>query len=129
MGQFGEYLKNKRKEKNITTRQMSRDLEIAVSYISELESGVKLPPNSSKKEYSNLLDKIILYLDLNDEESIKLKELADMELGSKGYLSSDIMSYIDTVHEAMIALRKAKNANLTTDDWNNILDKYINGDK
>ena len=39
MNKFGEYLKEKRMEKGLSTRNMANELQVSVSYISELESG------------------------------------------------------------------------------------------
>lgn len=122
MNRFGEYLKKKRLDKGITTRNMASDLGVSVSYISELESGVKMPPNSKDEKYNNLVDKIATYLELDDEDAAKLRNLADSDLGAKGYLSNDMTEYINNVPLAMAALRKAKDANLTDSEWNEIIE-------
>lgn len=125
MGEFGKYLKEKRIEKNVSVREMARFLGISVSYLSELETGNKLPPNSSREKYGDLIERIIDYLKLNSTESKKMHDLADSELSSKGYLSNDIADYINKVPEAMMALRKAKDANFTNKQWSIII-KNIN---
>ncbi len=122
MSRFGDYLKEKRLEKGITTRNMASDLGVSVSYISELESGVKMPPNSKEEKYNNLVDKIASFLELNEEESSRLRNLADSDLGAKGYLSTDMTDYINNVPLAMAALRKAKDANLSDSEWNEIIE-------
>lgn len=127
MSRFGDYLKKKRLEKGITTRSMANDLKVSVSYISELESGVKMPPNSSKEGYDDLIDRIISYLDLNAEESNEMKNLADNDLGAKGYLSNDMSKYVDKVPLAMVALRKAKDAKLSDEEWQNIINQIDKG--
>lgn len=121
MGEFGKFLKEKRIERNISVREMAKFLGISISYISELETGNKLPPNSSKEKYGDLIEKIISYLNLSDNEAKRLHDLADSELGSKGYLSNDIADYINKVPEAMVALRKAKDANLSDKQWSDII--------
>ncbi len=122
MSRFGDYLKEKRLEKGITTRNMASDLGVSVSYISELESGVKMPPNSKEEKYNNLVDKIASFLELNEEESSRLRNLADSDLGAKGYLSTDMTDYINNVPLAMAALRKAKDAHLSDSEWNEIIE-------
>ena len=117
MSEFGKYLKEKRCEKGITTRTMAKDLKVSVSYISELESGTKLPPNSTRKEYGDLIQRIIDYLKLDNEEAAKMHSLADSELGSKGYLSNDMTDYVNKVPAAMAALRKAKDADISESQW------------
>lgn len=126
MSKFGEYLKEKRLERGVTTRGLAKDLEVSVSYISELESSVKMPPNSKEEKYNNLIERISKYLKLSDEEYNTLRNLADSELGAKGYLSSDMTEYINNVPLAMTALRKAKDANLSETEWSKIIESMNN---
>lgn len=121
MGEFGEYMKTKRIERGITIRKMSKDLNISVSYLSELESGVKLPPNSNKEGYNDLISKIIEYFDLNKEEENKFRYLADIDLSVRGYLSNDMSNYVNEVPAALIALRKAKDNNFSKEKWEKII--------
>lgn len=123
MNRFGVFLKEKRLEKGITTRNMASELGVSVSYVSELESGAKMPPNSKEEKYNNLVDRIANYLDLNEEDALKLRNLADSDLGARGYLSNDMTEYVNNVPLAMAALRKAKDVNLSNSEWNEIIDK------
>ena len=126
MSKFGEYLKEKRLERGVTTRGLAKDLAVSVSYISELESSVKMPPNSKEEKYNNLIERISKYLKLSDEEYNTLRNLADSELGAKGYLSNDMTEYINNVPLAMTALRKAKDANLSETEWSKIIESMNN---
>ncbi len=121
MNEFGKYLKEKRNEKGITTRTMAKDLDISVSYFSELESGAKLPPNSNKKDYGDLIQRIINYLELDEESSNKMHELADSVLGSNGYMPNDMTDYVKNMPVAMAALRKAKDADISESQWQEII--------
>ena len=105
---------------------MANELQVSVSYISEWESGKKRPPKSKEEKYNNLIEKIGECLSLTKEESEKLRNLADSDLGAKGYLSNDMTDYIENVPLAMAALRKAKDANLTESEWNEIIKKIDN---
>lgn len=117
MSEFGDYLKEKRIEKDVSLRKMSKDLDISVSYLSDIESGHKMVPNSKDEKYKNLLNSIVIYLGLNNEEKEKIINLADRDLIEKGHMSTDITDYIGENPLAGIALRKAKESNLTDDDW------------
>lgn len=121
MNEFGKYLKEKRNEKGITTRTMAKDLDISVSYFSELESGAKLPPNSNKKDYGDLIQRIINYLELDEESANKMHELADSVLGSNGYMPNDMTDYVKNMPVAMAALRKAKDADISESQWQEII--------
>lgn len=121
MSEFSEYLRGKRIEKNITLRKMAKDLEISVSYLSDIESGHKMAPNSKDDKYKNLIEDITAYLKLNDVEKEQLVMLADRDLADHGHIPNDITSYIGTTPLASVALRKAKETNLTDADWERII--------
>ena len=126
MSEFGEYLKNIRKERKITLRQVSDELKISISYLSDIETGTKLPPNSKSSEYSDYMDKIINYYKLSDDERVKLLELADKDLVERGHVSNDISNYMGTTPMATVALRKAKENNISDEEWKKIIDSMIN---
>lgn len=121
MSEFSEYLRGKRIEKNITLRKMAKDLAISVSYLSDIESGHKMAPNSKDDKYKNLIEDIAAYLKLNDGEKEQLVMLADRDLVDHGHISNDITSYMGTTPLASVALRKAKETNLTDADWERII--------
>lgn len=122
MGEYGEFIKKKRGEKKISLRQMARDLNISVSYLSDLEQGIKLPPNSKDDNYKDLVDRIFNYLSMSDEEKNHCLDLSDKELINKGHVSNDITDYMGKTPMATMALRRAKENNLTDDDWKKIFD-------
>ena len=89
------------------------------------QNQVKDAPNSKEEKYNNLIEKIGECLSLTIEESEKLRNLANSDLGAKGNLSNDMTDYIENVTLAMATLRKAKDANLTEYEWNGIIKKLI----
>lgn len=121
MSGFSEYLREKRMEKNITLRKMAKDLGISVSYLSDIESGHKMAPNSKEDKYKNLIEGITVYLELNNSDKEKLVMLADRDLVEHGHISNDITSYMGVTPLASVALRKAKETNLTDEDWERII--------
>lgn len=123
MGDFGNYISKKRKEKEISLRTMAKDLNISVSYLSDLEQGNKLPPNSTKDNYKDLLMLIMDYLELSDEEKSNCQLFADNDLVKKGYVSNDITNYMGQTPLANVALRKAKDLNYSDDDWKKIIEE------
>lgn len=123
MGEFGNFISKKRKEKEISLRTMAKDLNISVSYLSDLEQGNKLPPNSTKDNYKDLMMLIMDYLELNDEEKNNCQLFADNDLVKKGYVSNDITNYMGQTPLANVALRKAKDLNYSDEDWKKIIEK------
>lgn len=124
MGEFGNFISNKRKEKGISLRMMAKDLNISISYLSDLEQGNKMPPNSSNEKYRDLIINIIDYLNMTDADKDKCLNFADKDLAKKGHISNDITDYIGQTPLASVALRKAKDLNYSDDDWKKIIDNF-----
>ena len=122
MKEFGKYLKEKRNNKKITLRQASEGLKVSISYLSDLENGEKLPPNSKQSEYSDFMDRLISFYELNENERKKIIELADKDLVSSGHVSNDITSYMGDTPMATVALRTAKEKNLSDEEWIKIIE-------
>lgn len=124
MGEFGNFISNKRKEKGISLRMMAKDLNISISYLSDLEQGNKMPPNSSNEKYRDLIINIIDYLNMTDADKDKCLNFADNDLAKKGHISNDITDYIGQTPLASVVLRKAKDLNYSDDDWKKIIDNF-----
>ena len=123
MGEFGTFISSKRKERGVSLRTMASDLNISISYLSDLEQGNKMPPNSLNEKYKDLILDIINYLKLNEDEKEKCLNFADNDLIKKGHISNDITDYMGQTPLASVALRKAKDLNYSDDDWKKIIDK------
>ncbi len=119
---FGEYISEKRLEKNITLRNFSRMIDISPEYLSKLENNLRSAPKDV------ILEKIAIKLFLNVEERERLFDLA-AESKANLSLASDLVEYIcnnEIVHKT---LRIAKRCKLTTEEWreiyDNIAEKHI----
>jgi transcriptional regulator with XRE-family HTH domain len=83
---FGEYVKKRRLEKDLTLREFCRRLEEDASNWSKVERGVMGPPKDKEK-----LKKIAAILDIK-EQSNEWKELTDMASIGAGAIPEYIMS-------------------------------------
>ena len=83
---FGEYVKNKRLEKNLTLREFCRRLEEDASNWSKIERGVLGPPQDTEK-----LRKIAAILGIAKGGS-EWKEFVDMATVGAGVIPEYIMS-------------------------------------
>jgi len=83
---FGEYVKKKRLEKDLTLREFCRRLEEDASNWSKIERGVMGPPQDKEK-----LQKIAAILNIS-ENSNEWKELADLASIGAGAIPEYIMS-------------------------------------
>ena len=92
---FGDYISQKRKEKNFTIRELANKLDI--SYLSDVEKG------RSKAFKQEILKKIIEVLQLNKEETDLLNDLAGE---SQDNVAPDIAEYFKNHPDAVAAFRK-----------------------
>ncbi len=123
MGEFGKYIKNKRIEKRYTLIAAAKLLGISFSYLSDIENGKKLPPNSLDDNHKELMQKIKKHLELSEEEYEELVKLADKELIDRGHLANEINQYMIENPIATVALRKATKKNLSEDAWKKIIEE------
>lgn len=107
---FGEYIEEKRKSKKITLRGLAEMLDIAPSYMSDIEKGKR---NPNRKE---LIDSIAKALCLTQEEHDELYDLSAQQ--NENDVSADLTQYIMSDKVARTALRTARDFNATEDDWN-----------
>lgn len=122
MGEFGKFILNKRKEKGVSLRVMAKELNISISYLSDLEQGNKLPPNSSNERYKELISNIIKYFNMDSEDKERCLNYADNDLAKNGHISNELTNYIGQTPLASVALRKAKNLNCSDEDWKKIIE-------
>lgn len=116
MGKFGEFVTQKRKEKNLTLRGFANAMQIAPSYASDIEKGNRKP---DKKE---ILERIANVLTLSEEDKAKLFDLAAEEQNTPT-APQDISEYVASDKMARVALRTAKTYNATEKDWREFIEK------
>lgn len=110
---FGKFVEQKRKEQGITLRGLAGELDIAPAYMSDIEKGRRYPPDKDK------LQEIARILKLSNEDKNLLFDLA--ALAKENTVSSDLPEYIMERNIVRVALRKARDANATDEDWEKVL--------
>lgn len=114
---FGQFIKTKRLEAEVTLMELSEKMEISVAYLSDIENGRRKPMDSDKMEI------LIKELHLTSSERDRMYDLAGKERNEispdlVGYtMDSDVAPYIRT------ALRKARENNATIKDWKRIINE------
>lgn len=109
---FGEFIKEKRMDKNISLREMAAKLNIAPSYLSDIEKDRRYAPDREKiLEISGILD-----IHSGDRDL-----LFDLAGNSKDAIAPDLPDYIMENEKVRVLLRKAKDKQVTNDK----LDKII----
>ena len=116
---FGEYLKEKRLEKDINLRKLAGMLEIAPAYLSDIEKGKRNSPNQE------IMEKIVSVLELSDDDKNTMFDLAAQ--GRENTVAPDISQYVTDNEKVRVALRKAQSLNLSDLEWVKIIEKMGEG--
>lgn len=118
-GEFGAYIAQKRLEKDVKLKPIAEKLGVSVTYLSDIIKGRRNPPDIDG------LEALAEILGLTEEEKNIMFDLAGRE---RNQVSPDLPEYImdETLPNARVALRRARNAKLGDDFWkevNRIIDK------
>ena len=96
---FGEYLANKRKEREISLRMLAKELDVSPTYLSDVENNRRNALSYEK------LNKIIEILKLDEEEQ---KILYDLAGEAKDEIPADVENFVNGNVEVIALLRKMK---------------------
>ena len=113
MKRFGEFIEERRKKADITLRGLASLLDIAPSYMSDIEKGRRYPPDKEK------LDEIAKILMLSEEDKNLMFDLAAKE--KENTISQDLPEYIMEKDLVRVALRKARDTNASDQKWQQII--------
>ncbi len=113
-GEFGKFIEQKRKEKNMTLRGLAAKLEIAPAYMSDIEKGHRYPPDKDK------LEQMADILELSATEKDNMFDLAAGEKDNA--VSPDLPEYIMGTQKARVALRMARDTGATDATWQKVID-------
>ncbi|GAB6152014.1 hypothetical protein JCM17380_07640 [Desulfosporosinus burensis] len=121
---FGDFIKSKRLVLEITLRDMCDRIGFSPAYLSDIENNRRYPMDNDKMEL------LIKELKLSAEDQETLYDLAGKE--RKGGVSPDLPEYImdsEVAPYVRMALRKAKQNDVTVDDWKRIIEEISKKDK
>lgn len=114
---FGEYLKQKRLDKEITLRGFAKLVDKSPVYLCDLEKGRKAAPSME------VMQKMVSKLALNKEESERFYDLAALEQTAKNPIPKDLNAFLKDNHVIVSALRTAKDLDATDEEWQDFIDK------
>lgn len=118
---FGDFIKEKRIKKGINLRKLADLLGVAPAYMSDIEKGKRNSPQADK------MAKLAEILELNEDEKNYMYDLAAKDRDNT--VAPDISQYIMSSDIVRVALRKAKNLNLSDQEWLKIIEQMTNGDE
>ena len=119
---FGEYLKHKREEKQISLREVARTLGVSAPFLSDVENNRRGPLTEER------LADLAQVLHLNEKEKAEMYDIVGKQ---KGLLAPDLNPYVTERPYVNAALRAARNLEANEEDWQRFVDDLIkrkNGD-
>jgi len=114
---FGDYIRKKRLDdpRQLTMNDVSQQIGISLSFLSEIEHKRRRPFDAAKIEL------FAAFLKLSDEEKAWMYDLASRENREIPYDIEDIMMYEEIGSMARFALRESKAGNATEEDWKQLI--------
>lgn len=108
---FGQFLRQRREELGLTVRGFAKDIDMMPSYLSDVEKGNRHAP-------MKCLEKIRILLEIPETEKQLFEDLAT---ATRGNGCPDINPYLDKKEIARVALRKARDRDISDEKWEEIL--------
>ena len=105
---FGDYLKHKREEKQISLRELARRLELSAPFLSDVENNRRTP--LTEERLATLVD----VLSLSKAEAAEMYDIVGQQ---KGLLPPDLNPYVNNRPYVNAALRTARNLEANEEDW------------
>ena len=105
---FGEFLFEKRKEKDITLRELARQLSVSAAFLSDVEKNRCAPLTTER------LEKVSEILNFSKEEK---NEMYDLVGRQKNTVAPDLPEYIKGKEYISMALRTARELDAGEKEW------------
>lgn len=96
---FGQFISEQRQKHSMESQELAKALGISGAYLSQLERGVRTNPSTE------LLNKI------------ETETLYDLYAKVSGQISPDLAVYVSSSETVRQALRTARDADATEEDW------------
>lgn len=110
---FGEFVAERRKQSGYTMRRFADMIGVTAPYLSDIEKGRRAAPDGK-------LEEIAVALRLNRVERERMFDLAALTRDNQ--VSADLTGYIMGTDLARVALRRAKERDLSDSQWRSIID-------
>lgn len=111
--EFGKFIAERRKQHEYTMRQFADMIGVTAPYLSDIEKGRRAAPDSKLDEIANALR-------LTSTEREQMFDLAAKTRDNQ--VSADISGYIMETDLARVALRRAKERELSDREWKSIIE-------
>ena len=113
---FGEFIIKKRKEKDLSARQLALAVDITPEYMCEIEKGRKTAVSE------DILNRLIRALVLSEADTELFYDLAAIARNS---VSADLPEYIMANQLVRAAIRTAKKNNVPDEKWERFIREIV----
>ena len=114
---FGEFLTEKREERDLTLREMARQMEISAPFLSDVEKNRTAPLTKDR------LDKVAEILHLDADEKTTMYDLVGKQ---RNTVAPDLPDYIMGRDYVAAALRTARDLNAGEAEWQRFVEDLKN---
>ena len=116
---FGDFIKKKRMDdpRELTLSDVSKQLGISISFLSDIENRRRRPFDPEK------IEMFAAFICLSEEERALMYDLASHENHEVPSDIEDIFMYNEVGDMARFALRQSKAGNATEEDWKEFIRK------
>jgi transcriptional regulator with XRE-family HTH domain len=112
---FGEYIHQKRISKEIPLREFARRVGISPEYVCNIEKGRKAAPSS------DVLEKIIVVLSLNNQEVEQVYDLAANSKSTENAIPEDLALFLNENKHMIKILRNVRDLDVSREEWDEFL--------
>ena len=112
---FGEYIHQKRINKEIPLREFARRIGVSAEYICNIEKGRKAAPSS------DVLEKIIAVLSLTNQEIEQVYDLAASSKAAENPVPEDLALFLNENKHVIKVLRIVRDLNVSQEEWDSFL--------
>jgi transcriptional regulator with XRE-family HTH domain len=116
---FGEYIKARREALGKSIRGLAKELDMTAAYLSDIEKGNRYAPEK-------FLARMAEVLHITEDERNCFYDLAGK---SRHYNYPDLTDYIGKTELARVALRFARDFNISNSQWQDFIDKICDSKK
>ena len=110
---FGGFLAQKREERDITLRELARQLEVSASFLSDVENNRKPPLTADR------LEKVASIMLLSADEKSRMYDLAGKQ---RNTVPPDLPEYIIERDYVSAALRTARDLDAGEEEWQRFIE-------
>lgn len=104
---FGQFIRQRREELGKTVRGFAAEIDITPAYLSDIEKGNRYAPK-------NYLEKLKEVLKISEVDEQEFEDLASVSRGSS---FEDINCYLGKTRMARVALRRARDSQISNEEW------------